>query len=463
MIEFVTNGTEGAKIKVIGVGGGGCNAINNMVNRGLNGVDLIALNTDKQALGFSKTELSVQIGKETTKGKGAGSLPEIGKKSAEESLDDIKEVLKDADMVFVTCGMGGGTGTGASPVVAKVAQDLNALVVGIVTTPFKWEGPKRATYATDGIAELRKYIDALIIIPNQKLIEATDKNMKFSEAYKEVDEILHNATKGIAEIVLNHGYVNVDFADVKTVMKGMGDALMGIGVAKGENRAIEATENALNSPLLDGISIKGAQSALINITAGNDLGFHEVDVVLSKLHEYAGEDVNIIHGVVIKDEPSEEFMVTVVATGFKQFAEEKQSTENSRTRKISTGNFTDMIKTINNGRETVGLKSDELYDRTKNFAHMTNGRRNIITASSPRGNDNLKALDVPSLERRHIKYGNGMNPPSFSSVAEQSSMQYETTIPKELPVEDHAKNQHNEMVKENLSSQKPAFLRRIMD
>jgi len=465
MIEFVTNGTDGAKIRVVGVGGGGCNAVNNMVNRGLNGVDLIALNTDTQALGYSKAEITLQIGKQTTNGKGAGSVPDIGRKSAEESLEEIKELLKGSDMVFVTCGMGGGTGTGASPVVAKAAQELDALVVGIVTTPFKWEGPKRAEYAVEGIAELRNYIDALIVIPNQKLVESTDKNMIFSEAYKEVDEILHNATKGIAEIVINHGYVNVDFADVRTVMKGMGDALMGIGVAVGDNRAIEATENALNSPLLDGISINGAKSALVNITAGSNLAFHEVDDILEKLHQYAGDEVNIIHGVVIKDEPCDEIMVTVVATGFKQVEKNKMPDKEAEARKTDDQmRFNDLLQNMKrNKNKTNIIPNEELDRKAREFANMTNGSSEKGQITEPRGNDNLRGLDIPSYERRAIKYGDNVKINAFTSVAEISSRQFGPDLPKDHAVEDKAKIEHNEIAAENINSNKPAFLRRIMD
>jgi cell division protein FtsZ len=453
MIEFATTGIEGAKIRVIGVGGGGCNAINNMVNRGLNGVDLISVNTDKQALGFNKAALTVQIGKETTQGKGAGSLPEIGKKSAEESTDELKEAIKGSDMVFVTCGMGGGTGTGASPVVAKIASELGALVVGIVTTPFTWEGPKRQAYAKDGIADLRQFIDALIVIPNQKLVDTTDRKMKFSEAYKTVDDILYNATRGISEIITTHGYVNVDFADVKTVMKGMGDAIMGIGIATGENRALEATENALNSPLLDGITIKGAQYALVNITAGNDLGFHEIDEVVSKLSIYAGPDVNIIHGVVVKDEPMDEIMVTVVATGFDKKIEAVQESKTELERDI-TQSIGSIFSGVKKPIASPFSNGQQVKQTPFEYGHKE--------THAPKGYEELKSREEPAFIRNKIKYGvEGLSNP-FSQA---SQIITEKIAESRMAVNDNFSSvaEHNEIVIEEMETQKPAFLRRILD
>jgi len=241
MITLDTSPPQGAKIKVIGVGGGGGNAINNMIQRGLKGVDFIAANTDKQALDHNLAPANIQLGVETTRGLGAGADPEIGRKSVEESTNQIREVLEGSDMIFVTSGMGGGTGTGGAPLIAKIGQDIGALIVAIVTRPFLWEGRKRGYVADLGIKELRQYVDALIVIPNQRLLDIIDKQTTFGDAFRKVDEVLYNATKGISDIISNHGVINVDFADVKTVMRGMGDALMGIGTASGEHRAVEAT------------------------------------------------------------------------------------------------------------------------------------------------------------------------------------------------------------------------------
>ncbi|MFA5511344.1 MAG: cell division protein FtsZ, partial [Candidatus Kapaibacterium sp.] len=315
-IGIATNLSDGAKLRVIGVGGGGGNAINNMILDGLDGMEFIAANTDKQALDQSHAKIKIQLGKELTRGLGAGGNPEVGKGAAEESANEIKEILKDSDMVFVTAGMGGGTGTGAAPVIAKVAHDLGALVVGIVTKPFNWEGRKRTNSAIDGISALRSSVDALIVIPNQKLLEVVDDKVSFQSAFRIVDDVLFNATKGISQIISHHGTINVDFADVKAVMKGMGDAIMGIGYSSGDNRAVQATQNALKSPLLDGVSIKGSKGVLVNVCGSKDLGMLEVAAAVSAVEKAAGEDANIIHGISVNEELGDKIMVTVVATGF---------------------------------------------------------------------------------------------------------------------------------------------------
>lgn len=464
-IEIVTSASEGAKIRVIGVGGGGCNAINNMVDRGLKGVELISINTDKQALDHTKSFIAIQIGKETTQGKGAGSVPEVGRKSAEESVEEIRENLKGSDMIFVTCGMGGGTGTGASPVVAKIGQELGALVVGIVTTPFSWEGPKRVNYANAGITELRQHIDALIVIPNQKLIEHSNKNLKFCEAYKQVDEILYNATKGIADIITDHGYVNVDFADVKTVMKGMGDALMGIGTARGENRAIEATENALNSPLLDGISIKGAQAALVNINVGEDLSLSELNDVLTKIQEYAGPDVNVIHGVVINPDQNDEIMVTVVATGFDKSAKSKESEKEAIT-VIETKPFGGLIDTKEKIKQIdifagMGFKVPGHQPRATIGTVSSFGSFGSTIASAPANSEQYNDYEAPAFVRRSQSLPD-IQVDSFNRMPIIDKFSAEVST-KPFIGSESAKNEHNDKVIESIDSSKPAFLRRIMD
>lgn len=317
-IELDYTPTSGAKIRVVGVGGGGGNAINSMIKRGLAGVDFIAANTDQQALQANLAPVKVQIGKELTRGLGAGADPGIGQLAVEESVDDVREALAHSDMVFVTAGMGGGTGTGGAPVIARVGRELDALVVGIVTRPFTWEARKRTNSAENGISELRKQVDALIVIPNQKLMNIIDRNTSFVEAFQKVDDVLYNATKGIADIISGNGYVNVDFADVRTIMKNKGDALMGIGIARGENRAVEAATSAINSPLLEGVSIKGAEGVLINISANNTVSMIEIGEAVQTIEEAAGEQANLIFGVVFNDELGENMMVTVVATGYKQ-------------------------------------------------------------------------------------------------------------------------------------------------
>ncbi len=305
-----------AKIRVVGVGGGGGNAVEDMINRGIENVEFIAVNTDNQALDRSGATYKIQAGKNLTRGLGAGADPSVGYRAVEEDKEELAAVLAGSDMVFVTAGMGGGTGTGGGPVVANLAKGTGALVVGIVTKPFHFEGKRRMAQAEEGIEELRKHVDTLIVIPNQKLLSLVDKGTPLSEAFQLANEVLYNATRGIAEIIAVPGLVNVDFADVRTIMRDMGDALMGSGIAEGENRAVEAAHNAISSPLLDGISIAGAQGVLVNITGGADLSLVEIDESVSIITEAAGEDANVIFGSVIDPSLEGKLMVTVIATGF---------------------------------------------------------------------------------------------------------------------------------------------------
>lgn len=315
-IEIVPEGN--AKIKVIGVGGGGGNAINNMIEESLTGVSFIAANTDVQALKYSKAEYKIQLGEKLTRGLGAGANPDIGRQAAEESIEQIKEVLSDSDMVFVTAGMGGGTGTGAAPVIAQVAKELGALTVAVVTKPFYFEGPKRLQQAEKGIRSLKEVVDSLIVIPNDRLLSLASKNAAFVEMLKKADEVLYYAVKGISDLILKPGYINLDFADVRAVMSGMGMSLMGTGVASGENRAKEAAIRAITSPLLEDISIEGAQGILMNITAGPDLKIHEVNEAADVIYETASKDVQLFFGTVIEPECSDEIRVTVIATGIEK-------------------------------------------------------------------------------------------------------------------------------------------------
>ncbi len=305
-----------AKIKVVGVGGGGGNAVASMLsNNPVDGVEFIVLNTDAQVLLDNVAGTKMQIGEKLTRGLGVGGNPEIGAQAAEESAEKIKELLVDSDMVFVTSGMGGGTGTGASPVVARIARELGALTVGIVTKPFAFEGARRATNADDGIDRLRDEVDTLIVIPNQRLMDVVDRKMTLVEAFKIVDGVLGQAVTGIAEIITTPGLVNVDFADVKTIMKDAGSALLGIGVGMGENRAQMAARAAINSPLLD-LSIDGARGVLFNITGGPDLTMFELDEAARIISSAADPDANIIFGNVVKQDMSDQVRITVVATGF---------------------------------------------------------------------------------------------------------------------------------------------------
>lgn len=315
MLDIDTNMDQLATIKVVGVGGGGNNAVNRMIEHGVQGVEFIAVNTDAQALNLSKAEIKMQIGTKLTRGLGAGANPEVGRKAAEESKEQIEEVLKGSDMVFVTAGMGGGTGTGAAPVIASVAKELGALTVGVVTRPFTFEGRKRATQAVSGIEGLKNSVDTLIVIPNDRLLEIIDKNTPMLEAFREADNVLRQGVQGISDLIATPGLINVDFADVKTIMSDKGSALMGIGIATGENRATEAAKKAISSPLLE-TSIDGAHGVLMNITGGNNLSLYEVQEAAAIVTSAADQEVNVIFGSVINEELKDEIVVTVIATGF---------------------------------------------------------------------------------------------------------------------------------------------------
>ncbi|MDS9470503.1 cell division protein FtsZ [Sporosarcina pasteurii] len=315
MLDFDTNIDQLAVIKVIGVGGGGNNAVNRMIEHGVEGVEFIAVNTDAQALNLSEAEVKLQIGTKLTRGLGAGANPEVGKKAAEESREQIEEALRGADMVFVTAGMGGGTGTGAAPVIAQVAKDLGALTVGVVTRPFTFEGRKRQTQAIGGITAMKDSVDTLIVIPNDKLLEIVDKNTPMLEAFREADNVLRQGVQGISDLIAVPGLINLDFADVKTIMSNKGSALMGIGISTGENRASEAAKKAISSPLLE-TSIDGAKGVLMNITGGSNLSLFEVQEAADIVASASDEDVNMIFGSVINDNLKDEIIVTVIATGF---------------------------------------------------------------------------------------------------------------------------------------------------
>lgn len=317
MLEFETSVDALATIKVIGVGGGGNNAVNRMIEHGVQGVEFIAVNTDAQALNLSKAEVKMQIGGKLTRGLGAGANPEVGKKAAEESKEQIEEALHGADMVFVTAGMGGGTGTGAAPVIAQIARDLGALTVGVVTRPFTFEGRKRATQATGGISSMKESVDTLIVIPNDRLLEIVDKSTPMLEAFREADNVLRQGVQGISDLIAVPGLINLDFADVKTIMSNKGSALMGIGVASGENRAAEAAKKAISSPLLE-TSIDGAQGVLLNITGGSNLSLYEVQEAADIVASASDQEVNMIFGSVINDNLKDEIVVTVIATGFNE-------------------------------------------------------------------------------------------------------------------------------------------------
>jgi cell division protein FtsZ len=319
MFEFDMDMNQLAQIKVIGVGGGGSNAVNRMIENGVQGVEFITVNTDAQALHLSKSVHKLQIGDKLTRGLGAGANPDVGKKAAEESKELIMNTLRGADMVFVTAGMGGGTGTGAAPIIAEIAKECGALTVGVVTRPFTFEGRKRALQAEQGIAALKEKVDTLIVIPNDRLLEIVDKKTPMLEAFREADNVLRQGVQGISDLIAVPGLINLDFADVKTIMTERGSALMGIGIATGENRAAEAAKKAIMSPLLE-TSIDGARGVLMNITGGSNLSLYEVNEAADIVANASDIEVNMIFGAVINESLKEEIMVTVIATGFEHKA-----------------------------------------------------------------------------------------------------------------------------------------------
>ncbi|MCI5642553.1 MAG: cell division protein FtsZ [Peptoniphilus sp.] len=330
MLEFDMDQDEFAKIKVVGVGGGGNNAVNRMINAGVKGVEFLVFNTDKQALKNSLAENKIQLGEKITKGLGAGANPEVGEQAAEESIDEIREALEGADMVFITAGMGGGTGTGAAPVIADVAKELGLLTVGVVTKPFTFEGKKRAKSAELGINSLKGKVDTLVIIPNDRLLSIADKKTSFSQAFEMADDILKQGIQGISDLISVPNLINLDFADVKTIMYDKGVAHMGIGRASGDDRATEAAKLAINSPLLE-TSIEGAKSVLLNITAGSDLGIFEVNEAADLIRDCVSEDANIIFGAGIDESLKDEVKITVIATEFEQYKDDKKDKKENKT------------------------------------------------------------------------------------------------------------------------------------
>jgi cell division protein FtsZ len=368
-----------AKIKVIGVGGGGGNAVNTMISSSLQGVDFINANTDAQALGVSNSPIKIQIGAQITKGLGAGSNPEIGRQSALESRDEIRPYLEGADMIFITAGMGGGTGTGATPVIAEIARECSILTIAVVTKPFQFEGKKRNIQAEEGIAQLRETVDTLIVVPNQRLLSLGGRNLSLLEAFKKADDILYQAVKGISDLILVPGLINLDFADVKSVMSNMGMAIMGTGVASGENRAVEAAQRAISSPLLEDNTIQGAHGILLNITGGPDMSLYEVNEASSLIQEEADDDANIIFGTVIDQNMHDEIRITVIATGFDDFMKKKES----------LGNVTHL----------GGYRREDLSTPTFMRREKTNSHANVAAMGINGETENID-IQIPTFLRR---------------------------------------------------------------
>ncbi len=343
-------------IKVIGVGGGGNSAINRMIENDVKGVSYVAMNTDAQVLKVSRADERIQLGKRLTRGLGAGAKPEVGKQAALESETEIREVLSNADMVFITCGMGGGTGTGAAPVVARIAKELGVLTIGIVTKPFKFEGPLRMQHAIMGLEELKSNVDTLIVIPNERLFTIADHTMQLLDAFRESDKILRQGVQGIAEIIAVPGMINVDFADVRTVMEDKGTALMGIGIASGENRAVEAARKAIHSKLLE-VSIDGATDAIVNITTGPSVLLFEIEEALSEIRNATESDLNVIYGHTVNVDLDDEMIVTIIATGYELKA--KGNAVEDLAGDIFRKNTVDQVKVTKDGLKTVEHPEDK--------------------------------------------------------------------------------------------------------
>ncbi len=400
--EFEENATQAARMKVVGVGGGGGNAVNRMIEEQLDGVEFISINTDAQALLSSKSDVKLQIGKKLTRGLGAGARPEIGRQAIEENRDEVSRVLGNTDLVFVTCGMGGGTGTGAAPIVAELAKELGALTVGIVTKPFLFEGRKRMRQAEMGISDMRQHVDTMIVVPNERLLAVVGKGIAFQDALKKADEVLLHATQGISSLISKTGLVNVDFADVRTVMRNGGSALMGTGVGRGDNRAMEAAQQAISSPLLDNISIAGSTGVLLNIAGGGDLTLGEVTQISEIVHEAAGDEAEIIFGAVHEPAMQGEIRVTVIATGFDkamQLSSVPASTPQPHIGATATTART--VIPINTPRApaprpvqpTSPIRPIQASDPNRRFAPPP---------SSVKGNEQLEDLDIPTFIRRQM-------------------------------------------------------------
>jgi len=433
--SFDVDGQDNAKIKVVGVGGGGGNAVNNMIHKGLTSVEYIALNTDAQALKNSMADITIQVGSNLTNGLGAGARPEIGREAVEENRHEIEEAIEGADMVFVTAGMGGGTGTGGAPVVSGIAKRKGILTVGIVTTPFDVEGKKRMKYALEGITELKKNSDTVIVIPNEQLMDIADEDTTLLEAFDQANQVLYNATRGISDLILMPGLINLDFADVRTTMLDGGAAIMGSASATGEDRAEIAAREAINSPLLDGVSINGARNVLVNISSGADLGMQETNTATGIIQQEAGDDAEIILGTVLDESFEDELRVTVIATGF-DLAEDN-----------------DKARVASNKKEESKKKSSDL-EMPK--AKDVTGHSRYSSTNEPfyKGEKNLKQMDQPAFHRRGLK--------NVRSLNEDEEQEQKQDMQNEQEKSDELLNNRKERIDKSDSDQ-PAFLRKIMD
>lgn len=436
--SFDIDGQDNAKIKVVGVGGGGGNAVNNMIDKGLSSVEYIALNTDAQALKNSMADITTQVGTNLTNGLGAGARPEIGREAVEENRHEIEEAIEGADMVFVTAGMGGGTGTGGAPVVSGIAKRKGILTVAIVTTPFNCEGPKRMKYALEGITELKKNSDTVIVIPNERLLDIADENTTLMEAFNKANEVLYNATRGISDLILMPGLINLDFADVRTTMLDGGAAIMGSATATGADRAEIAAREAINSPLLDGVSIRGARNVLVNISSGADLGMRETTTATSIIQQEAGEDAEIILGTVLDESFDEELRVTVIATGF-------DLAENRKEARVAPNSSSSdkKEKAEEEGKSALNMP------KAKDFTGQT--RYSSTNEPFYKGEKNLKNMDSPAFHRRGLKNVRPLNEEEEEQQEQSEQKQGDTLL-----------NNRRERI-DKTDTDQPAFLRKIMD
>lgn len=407
---------EEAKICVIGVGGGGGNAVNNMISKGITGVDFYAINTDSQALDNNLAPYKIQAGRGLTKGLGAGARPSIGAEAIEESRNELEEAMRGFDMVFITAGMGGGTGTGGAPIVAAIAKDLGILSVAIVTKPFICEGPRRKQSADAGIELLKKNVDTLIMIPNERLLDIAGEDTSMLEAFGKADDVLYNATRGISDLITVHGLINLDFADVKTTMRSGGTALMGAATASGENRAERAAREALSSPLLDGLTINGARNVLVNITAGPSLGIREATAATAIIQSEAGDDVEVIFGTVIDEAMEENLRITVIATGFEKTRQATAAKPRQVQLEIPTPKATPQV--------------------------------------SYKGEEGLKELDEPAFVRRNVALSLGNTGDGEAKAAEERSTRVRLLNVEDIDTSESAEKEDSEV---------PAFLRKMMD
>lgn len=439
--SFDEQSQDNAKIKVIGIGGGGGNAINNMIAKGLSNVEYIALNTDAQALRHNQANINIQVGKSLTSGLGAGARPEIGREAVEENRHEIEESIEGADMVFVTAGMGGGTGTGGAPVISAIAKRKGILTVGIVTLPFICEGRIRMKYAVDGINELKKNCDTVIVIPNERLLDICDEQTSLMEAFEMANEVLYNATRGISDLILMPGLINLDFADVRTTMLDGGAAIMGSASASGSDRAEIAAREAISSPLLDGVSIRGARNVLVNISAGSTLGMREVTTATSIIQQEAGDDAEIILGTVLDEEFGDEVRITVIATGFDSADALSKPSEM----------HAEQSNAVSSKREN---KAAEIPVSLPAADELTGKFRHTNSEEYYKGEKNLKQLDTPAIERR-----SGLRPVTDEEKGPESEAGH---AKQDRGFDNRLLNNRDEKI-DKRNAEQPAFLRKIMD